>query len=322
MRRVPYRFSEWADRAFDYGQPAVREYHLALVRELSDRYDFDGLELDWMRFGFHFRPGHEREGAGLLTEFTARVRALLDECEQRRGHKIRLSARVPSRPQAALGLGMDALTWARRGLIDMLVVTPFWASAETDIPIELWKQLLDGTGVTLAAGLEVLLRPSRDWPLHQTNSLETARGDDLHNYPTLLRELGSTATLSGKSRRHVLTFADTWAPGEPRAALLPLAIPAGAWGALRIHCGPAPEAGEVVSVALDLSAGDAPGLEVRVNGEPCSAQGAATLPSPAPDHPLQIFAVPPSTMNRGYNLIEVHCPEELTISWAEFSIQR
>ncbi|HZP81238.1 MAG TPA: hypothetical protein VFB21_06350 [Chthonomonadaceae bacterium] len=55
LRRVPYRFAEWADRAFDYGRPEVREYHLKLIRELAERYDFDGLELDWMRFGFHFR---------------------------------------------------------------------------------------------------------------------------------------------------------------------------------------------------------------------------------------------------------------------------
>ena len=64
FRRVNYRFSPWTDRAFDYGHPEVRKYHMALVRELAERYDFDGLELDWMRFGFHFRPGHEAEGVG------------------------------------------------------------------------------------------------------------------------------------------------------------------------------------------------------------------------------------------------------------------
>jgi hypothetical protein len=58
FRRVNYRFSGWTDRALDYGHPEVREHAMALVRELAERYDFDGLELDWMRFGFHFRPGH------------------------------------------------------------------------------------------------------------------------------------------------------------------------------------------------------------------------------------------------------------------------
>ena len=50
------------DKAFDYGREEVRAYHTKLVKELIERYDFDGLELDWMRFGFHFRPGYESIG--------------------------------------------------------------------------------------------------------------------------------------------------------------------------------------------------------------------------------------------------------------------
>jgi hypothetical protein len=133
-RRVTYRLDRSADRAFDYGHKAVRDYHFSLIRELVERYDFDGLELDWMRFGYHFKPGHERAGLALLTEFTAEVRALLNVWEKRRGHKIRLGARVPSRPATARGLGYDVAEWSRRKLIDMLVITPFWATAETDMP--------------------------------------------------------------------------------------------------------------------------------------------------------------------------------------------
>lgn len=46
---------------------------------------------------------------------------------------------------------------------------------EPDIPIELWRALLDGTGVMLCAGLEVLIRPYPSAP-YFTNSLETVRG--------------------------------------------------------------------------------------------------------------------------------------------------
>ena len=44
------------------------------LTRVASRYDFDGLELDWMRFGFHFAPGGEARGAELLTEFHRRVR--------------------------------------------------------------------------------------------------------------------------------------------------------------------------------------------------------------------------------------------------------
>lgn len=230
FRRVPYRFTSWNDRAFDYGQSEVRDYHFRLIEELAERYDFDGLELDWMRFGFHFRPGHEAEGAVQLNAFTERARRLLDGWEKRRGHRIRLGARVPSRPQTALGLGMDAVAWARAGWIDWLVITPFWATIETDMPVELWRSLLTGTGVELCAGLEALLRPYWAPTPVLINSIETVRGaalallhrgadriylynymdfeptnDQAHDYPRLLREIGDPAAMAGQPRRHVLT---------------------------------------------------------------------------------------------------------------------
>ena len=165
------------NRLFDYGRAEIRKYNMKLIRELAEKYDFDGLELDWMRFGFHFRPGYESEGVIILNEFTKKVRQLLDEWEQKRGHKICLGARVPSRPHTSIGLGMDAITWAREKWIDMLVLTPFFRTIETDMPIEIWKRLLEDTEVALATGLEVLIQSYLGCSSgNQTNSLETVRG--------------------------------------------------------------------------------------------------------------------------------------------------
>ena len=291
---------------------------MALIRELAERYDFDGLELDRMRFGFHFRPGHEAEGAwGLLTEFTAEVRNLLDGWQKRRGHRIRLGARVPSRPQTAVGLGMDAVTWAERGLVDMLVITPFWASIEPDMPVELWKHLLRGSHVTLAAGLELNVRPNTDIP-PITNSLETVRGaaatlldrgadriylfnymdsetamPDLENYPTLLREVGSPDTLAGKERRHIVTFADTWAPGEPPAQTLPAKCGPKRWNAFRVPTGPKPVTGRAVARLGIQGAAEAEvkTWEVRVNGELCTFVGPVKPKFSRPDDPMFEFLV-------------------------------
>ena len=344
FRRVNYRFSGWSDRALDYGHPEVREHAMALVRELAERYDFDGLELDWMRFGFHFRPGHEAEGVGLLTEFTAEVRDLLNGWQKKRGHRIRMSARVPSRPQTAVGLGMDAPTWAQRGLVDMIVITPFWASIETDMPVELWKNLLRGTNVKLAAGLEVLARPYHDFKI-QTNSHETVRGaaatlldrgadriylfnymgyggvmEGFEDYAGLLREAGSVATLAGKPRRHITTYADTWAPGEPHLQQLPVNCVPKEWNAFRVPTGPKPASGAAVA-RLGIPGGvDAKGWEVRANGDLCQFSGMVKPEYCRPDDPMFEFRIPASAMNRGYNLIEVLPQAEGKIVWVEVAI--
>ena len=350
FRRVTDHFSAWTDRAFDYGQKAVRDYHMAFIRELFERYDFDGLELDWMRFGFHFRPGHEEEGIPLLTAFMAEVRQLADEHAIRRGHSIQIGARVPSRPWTAKGLGMDAITWAKRGLIDMLVVTPFWASIETDMPIERWKELLGDSPVVLAAGLEVLIRPYPAASAGFTNNVETVRGaaasllhrgadriylfnymdsvttvSNPEDYYHILREAGSMETATAHPRRHVVTYSDTWAPGEPEVYALPARCGPGQAAAFQIHIGPRPTSGKVrVFVGLgEEGTCETSHLAVRVNGEPCSASKSAP---PTYIHPvvktMAGFGVPLSAVKAGYNRVEVagSAAEPSQIVWVEMMV--
>jgi hypothetical protein len=343
-RRVPYRFKEWPDRALDFGRAEVRSYMRNFIDEVIDRYDMDGLELDWMRFGFHFRPGFEAEGAGILTEFTREVRERLRKAEKERGRRIQLSARVPSTPDTALGLGMDAVTWARQGLVDLLVITPFWATAETDMPVKLWRQLLEGTPVRLAAGLEVLLRPYPGEPSpRRTNSIETVRGmawsylsrgidliylfnyfdrvtamDDLENYPALLREAGSLETLKGKRRRHVVTYQDTWAPGIPAGYLLPAVLSRNDWKAFRIHVGSAPGEERVHAVIGIKEGGNFP--EVYVNGVRCENRTEAGKTPPLPQGPVLAYEIKSGVLHDGHNLVEA-TGADCEIIWVEINVE-
>ena len=56
-------------------------------------------------------------------------------------------------------MGLDAVRWAHEGIIDLVTITPFWETSDFNMPVRLWRRLLDGTNVTLAAGLEILVRP-------------------------------------------------------------------------------------------------------------------------------------------------------------------
>ncbi len=146
----------YTSRALDYGHPEVRAYAMAFVRELLERYDPDGLELDWMRFGWHFKAGEEAQGAEHLTQFMRDVYQLTQEWSQKRGHIIQLAVRVPAHPDSAKGLGMDALRWAQDGLVDVIVPCPFWTTTDYDIPVELWKERTDkfGKNIIIAPGIE------------------------------------------------------------------------------------------------------------------------------------------------------------------------
>lgn len=243
--RYPDRFTAWNDRCFDYGQERVRDNMMKLIREVLERYDMDGLELDWNRFPLHFREGEEQKGAALLTEWMKQVRAVVRETEARRGHRITLAVRVPARPDTALGTGLDAITWARLGLIDHLIVAPFWATTDFDIPVEKWKAELKGTPVRITAGLEALVRchPSMQASTNSPASLRAgaiaalsrgSQGIYLFNYFTLpnmtedlLQELDDMPALLKQKRVHPITYPDISISGKTETYPFPATLEPG-----------------------------------------------------------------------------------------------
>ena len=108
----------------DYGRAEVRDYYLALLRELCETYGPEGLELDFMRHPVFFPPGNEQEGRPILTDFVRRVRSMLDELGEDRDRRLALSVRVPHSPEACRAAALDVLEWDRQGLVDIINVSP------------------------------------------------------------------------------------------------------------------------------------------------------------------------------------------------------
>ncbi len=81
----------------NFAIPEVRELKFRVIEELFKKYDFDGLEIDFLRSAPYFLPGEESKNAHLLTELLQRVRKHLDERGRQRGRPIRLAA-VARRP--------------------------------------------------------------------------------------------------------------------------------------------------------------------------------------------------------------------------------
>jgi hypothetical protein len=136
--------NDWMECAFDYSKKEAYAYHMAVVRELFERYDFDGFETDWLRFPYHLTPGKAFAQREVLTRFMREVRALAGRWSGKRGHPIRVAARVAADPDIAAHLGTDAIAWAREGLVEMIVASCFFSSADFDIPIERWHARLGG----------------------------------------------------------------------------------------------------------------------------------------------------------------------------------
>ena len=99
----------------DYANPEVRDFYMSLIVETLDRYDIDGLELDFMREPYVFSADKEREGAPILTGWMREVRKRTTDAAAKRGHPVRLGVRVPSRPEVAVAMGLDAIYLGQGG---------------------------------------------------------------------------------------------------------------------------------------------------------------------------------------------------------------
>jgi len=335
--RRDWKGDPYNGQCLDYGRPEVREYQLKYVRELVSRYDIDGFELDFMRNPYYFKPGHEAAGMSILTEFIAEVRHLLNLQQDQLGRSLQLSVRVPDRPEAAAGLGFDVPSWVRQSLINRLVVTPFLFSQDA-VPIAQWRAMLDGSSVILEAGMMETLQ-AFEGGVMQAHTPETARGvaanmlaggadrvclfnffDDspygTHGeiyrkspagqaYRRVLNELGSLDTISGKSRRHVVSYFDTRASHQTSKDALPCGLKPGQQKTLRIPTNSSLLSSQLARIrfaAKDTDQSTLSGLKVRVNGQECRWIGPITLP-PLSVAPTHAFDIPAGAVRQGDNEI-------------------
>ena len=133
---------DWNGYAFDYAHQAVREYQLSFIQELLERYDPDGIELDWNRNPYHLRNGRYSLDAHYIDEFVSQVRSLTQEWAVERGRDIGLCVRVPSYPDAAESLGLNAALWAREGWVDVIVPAPYYSTTDYNIRLDIWRERL------------------------------------------------------------------------------------------------------------------------------------------------------------------------------------
>ena len=325
---------EWRiARGLDYARPEVREHYLKLIKEVCERFDLDGLELDFMRFGYCFRPGEEHKGLAILTGFIRQVREVTQEAARQWGHPVELAVRIPTRPWIARQLGYDAITWAREGLVDLIVAAPWWESTQSDVPVETWKGMLEGTGVAVAVSLEDGIQSGATKRQTMTPDemagvmLSTLkRGADavyLFNlftgpyqrwdravYNQLLTDFGSYKALRARPRRHPVTIVDPWADGEPGN---PRPLPVqGERSVFRIHIGPEPLPDQSAYVELATADNRKP-VEVLLNDAPCTWE--------REDDNRHVYKAPSGAAQEGYNLVTVAGDKTVTLTWVEIAVR-
>ena len=111
----------------DFAHPEVRDLTVSVVEDVLDRYDIDGIDMDFLRHTCYFKETrlHQpvtAEHLDMLTDMVAKIRAAVLTASKRKGKPILLTARVF--PTLALNrrFGFDVEQWATKEYVDFIAV--------------------------------------------------------------------------------------------------------------------------------------------------------------------------------------------------------
>ena len=122
-------------QALDYAHKEVRDFMLSVIREPLEDYDFDGVELDWLRNPHCCEPNASRKTIDTLTSWFADVRALTEARSRKIGQPVPVGLRVPGSLGYLRSIGIDVADLARRGVIDFVIFSNFWQTS-WDMPYD------------------------------------------------------------------------------------------------------------------------------------------------------------------------------------------
>ena len=156
---IPGSISWGIRTGLNYAHPTVRDHMTRLVFELFERFDVDGIELDFMRHPAFFRIEEAMQKAPLLTAMLADIRQGLDRVGQNKGKHLDLVVRVPPSLADCRRIGLAVDTWLDEGLVDVLIAGGGFIPFE--MPMTEFVTLAHANQCTVLGCFEAL-RPTQD----------------------------------------------------------------------------------------------------------------------------------------------------------------
>ncbi|MBN2295048.1 MAG: hypothetical protein JXM70_21645, partial [Pirellulales bacterium] len=135
------------NRTLDYAHADTHAYRKRQIREIIDKYEVTGIDLDFTRFAPWFRAGQEKAGMPKMTQLIRDLRAMTKKAGKT------LSARFEYDHLHCIQTGLDLETMLTERLFDQITLG-VTDSHVPDAPIDWWVKHTRGTACKLCPGME------------------------------------------------------------------------------------------------------------------------------------------------------------------------
>ena len=232
---IPEGSIEWGIRTgVDYAHPEVRAHMAAVINELFEGFEIDGVELDFMRHPAFFRVEEAYGNRYLMTDLLRHVRHRMREIGEAKGRRQELAVRVPPTLRDSARIGLDVAQWMAEGLVDIVIAGGGFIPFET--PIEEFVEAAKGTDCLVYGCIENL-RPAVDDQVIRAIASRFwsagASGIHLFNYYSkplgwkrrVLGQIADPDALRRLDKRYHMEWTDRLAPSDQHDYTFRYAVP-------------------------------------------------------------------------------------------------
>ncbi len=207
---------------WNYAIPEVRRYKLSILREIAERFDYDGISLDFARVCPVLPPGKAWANRDKMNDFMREFRSITQEVARKRGRPLLIGARIPENLEGCRFDGLDIETWVGEGLVDVLAL----GIRNFDVDIAAFRRIVAGTHVKLYPSvddhhasdgyatppIDIYRGAAANWWRQGADGIQTFNFNHAPDFPfrgvwethlQAYREIGSPKTLQRKNKRFV-----------------------------------------------------------------------------------------------------------------------
>jgi len=243
----------WRHGLWNFAVPAVRVHTVRALREVAEKYDFDGLQIDFARHVPCLPPGRQWELRHHVTELMRMARRMTLEVARGRKRPLLLAAKVPENLEGCRIDGFDVGSWCRENLVDILTL----GSRSADVNLAAFRRIAAPRNIKFQpcfddhhttdgyryAPIEVLRGVFADWWQQGADSVVTFNWSNAPpevckrlgqlpgpiSHQEAYHEIGSLATMAFKDKTFVVQRRGgyPWAEGffnRNDTALLPMRL--------------------------------------------------------------------------------------------------